>query len=174
MTRTAQVPWELDQLLCLLDQETPTRTLEIGVWHGGTLRQWLWPHTVTVAIDDQMLDARKWCEWAVAKRATLHLLHGKSQDEQTIAQAYAHSPYDFVFIDGSHTYPDVRADWENYSPMVRAGGLVAFHDILPRAGYGVSTLWREIKEGRRTVEIVGTEPSPDMDDPHAGIGVVFC
>jgi predicted O-methyltransferase YrrM len=37
-------------------------------------------------------------------------------------------PIDLVFIDADHSYDAVRQDWENWSPFVRPGGAVAFHD----------------------------------------------
>lgn len=38
-------------------------------------------------------------------------------------------PIDLIFIDGSHQYEDVLADFENYFPFVKPGGVVAFHDV---------------------------------------------
>lgn len=37
--------------------------------------------------------------------------------------------YDFVFIDGLHTYEQCKKDLENYSQLIRKGGIVAGHDI---------------------------------------------
>lgn len=39
-------------------------------------------------------------------------------------------PIDFLFIDGSHDYDDVASDFEGFYPHVKAGGLVAFHDVV--------------------------------------------
>lgn len=38
------------------------------------------------------------------------------------------APIDFLFIDGSHEYEDVVRDYELWSPKVRDGGRIAFHD----------------------------------------------
>jgi predicted O-methyltransferase YrrM len=38
---------------------------------------------------------------------------------------------DFLFIDGDHSYKGVKKDFEMYSPLVRKGGIIAFHDIIP-------------------------------------------
>lgn len=38
---------------------------------------------------------------------------------------------DYLFIDGDHSYNGVKADYETFSPLVRVGGIVAFHDINP-------------------------------------------
>lgn len=35
---------------------------------------------------------------------------------------------DFIFIDGDHTYDGVKKDWNAYSPFLRKGSLVVFHD----------------------------------------------
>ncbi len=50
-----------------------------------------------------------------------------------IAKFYG--PYDLLFIDADHTYEGVRRDHLTYAEMVRPGGIVAFHDALPRAAY---------------------------------------
>jgi hypothetical protein len=36
--------------------------------------------------------------------------------------------YDFVFIDGLHTYEQLKWDLENYSKLIKSGGVVACHD----------------------------------------------
>jgi predicted O-methyltransferase YrrM len=36
---------------------------------------------------------------------------------------------DFVFIDANHTYPYVKADIENYLPLMKPGAVLAGHDI---------------------------------------------
>lgn len=151
----------------------PIRILEIGAWHGGTLWHWLRVGTVVTVIDDEMRMADLWQEWAALEDAELHLLKGVSQDPAILADAAKNDPYDVLFIDGDHSYEAVRQDWENYSPMVGSGGMVALHDIVERPGYGVSRLWGEIKSvpGMRWMEIVETvEPG---NESRCGIGVVW-
>lgn len=36
--------------------------------------------------------------------------------------------YDFVFIDGLHTYEQCKKDLENYSKLIKQGGIIACHD----------------------------------------------
>ena len=36
-----------------------------------------------------------------------------------------------LFIDGSHTYADVRRDYLKYEPYVSKGGIIAIHDCFP-------------------------------------------
>lgn len=54
----------------------------------------------------------------------------------------------YLFIDADHRYSGVRADFELYAPLVRPGGLIAFHDISDNTqpGVEVNKLWSEIKQ----------------------------
>ncbi len=170
VTPIAQIPWEFDQLLHIVGE--PSAVLEIGVWHGGTLAHWLRLANLVVAIDDQMLHEADWHEWAAVHGTGLLTHRGKSSDAASIALADSVAPYDLIFIDADHSYDAARADWENYGRMLRAGGMVAFHDILPRENHGVHRLWEELKYGRRTIEIRAVEPAEFADDPRCGIGIV--
>ena len=58
-----------------------------------------------------------------------------------------------------------------YSPLVRKGGVIAFHDIVehpPETGCEVSMFWNEIKHSYKYLEIV-----KDWRQNWAGIGVIF-
>jgi hypothetical protein len=52
-------------------------------------------------------------------------------------------PIDFLFIDASHDYVDVLADFETFFPHVVPGGVVAFHDVLPDWP-GPFKVWQEV------------------------------
>jgi predicted O-methyltransferase YrrM len=168
---TFQSQWELGQLVALVEHIRPKRVLEIGAWHGGTLREWLKLADDVVVVDDEMRMAEAWHDWADESLSTLTLLKGRSQDPQIIQAAQGFGPYDFLFIDGDHTYESVRSDWENYGHLA---GVVAFHDILPRPGYGVSDLWRELTEaeGCRYVTICQNEVLPGFEG-RCGVGVLW-
>ena len=57
------------------------------------------------------------------------LLAGDSSDPRTFHQVRQLVPQcDLLFIDGGDTYEQVKLDWENYSPLVRQGGVVAICD----------------------------------------------
>ena len=60
---------------------------------------------------------------------------------------------DFLFIDGDHRYDGVKMDFEMYSPLLRPGGLVRFHDICTNAKdktCGVDRFWLEIRTKSKT------------------------
>jgi len=66
---------------------------------------------------------------------------------------------DFIFIDGSHVYEDVKMDWNTYIPKIKPNGLLYLHDSrMNRNGApfhaGPSRLADEIIEYDNRVEII--------------------
>ncbi len=55
------------------------------------------------------------------------ILKGLSEDPEIISKASKRS-YNYLLIDGDHSYDGVRRDFENYAPMVSSGGIVAVDD----------------------------------------------
>ncbi|MEM2105965.1 MAG: class I SAM-dependent methyltransferase [Candidatus Bathyarchaeia archaeon] len=104
---------------------------------------------------------------------TIHLLRADSHDPKTFEEVrgiLGDMPLDFLFIDGDHTYEGVKKDFEMYSPLVRKGGIVAFHDIVehpPETGCEVSKFWNEIKQSYKRLEIVKS-----WNQNWAGVGVL--
>lgn len=67
-------------------------------------------------------------------------------------------PYDFLFIDAGHKLEDVRRDYNDYGPMVRPGGIIAFHDAAKRPGYEEEVdVWRFLLDFRGKVHMLGSE-----------------
>lgn len=54
-------------------------------------------------------------------------------------------PIDVLFIDGSHEYEDVKADFNAFYPFVKKDGVIAFHDIKGKWD-GVIRFWGEVQE----------------------------
>ena len=74
---------------------------------------------------------------------------------------------DFLFIDGDHTYPGVKRDWELYAGRAK---VIAFHDLVKhQPHFGVTKLFAEIKaDGYETKEFFS-----QGNQKGGGIGVVF-
>jgi hypothetical protein len=93
-----------------------------------------------------------------------------SENAPKAAQSFIEGEqFDFLFIDGDHTYEGVKSDFEMYSPLVKPGGVIAFHDILDTAvhraaGCEVHRFWRELPPHKAEFSI---------DGPWGGIGVTF-
>ncbi len=73
--------------------------------------------------------------------AHVFFAQGDSRSRECIEWAEKEGPYDFIFIDGSHQYADVKADFENYKHMTSR--VIGFHDIN-HPEFGVRKLWNEI------------------------------
>jgi SAM-dependent methyltransferase len=169
-----QHPAELERLVSFYEACAPRRVLEIGCWQGGTMREWLsraHPGTLVVAIDDAHRNATAYGEWA-APGVDVLAFWGKSQEDGACAVAWAHGPYDWIFVDADHAYAAVKADWDLYRPMCQInGGRFLFHDISGGTSpieEGVMQLWAELKaQGRWRME--------EIEDNHGewgGIGIV--
>lgn len=62
---------------------------------------------------------------------------------------------DLIFIDGSHSYENVKADTENAYKMLRSGGVILWDDYHPEWGPGVIRALQEIKD-KSLFQIKGT------------------
>lgn len=63
--------------------------------------------------------------------------------------------FDFIFIDGDHSYEGVKSDYEKYKQFLSDDGFIAFHDIIKseeteKYDIFVSKLWEEITPYYRT------------------------
>ena len=109
----------------------------------------------------------EWPKWAKDKNCKLYLLRAKSFYESTLSSVKKilnGSQVDFLFIDGDHRYDAIKQDFNMYSPLVRKGGMIAFHDIAENEEGG-PRFWNEIKNKYKSEEII---TSKDM-----GIGVLY-
>jgi chromosome segregation ATPase len=58
---------------------------------------------------------------------------------------FADGCIDLLHIDGTHTYADVKADFESWLPKISDNGIVLFHDVMLRdRGFGVWKVWQDI------------------------------
>jgi len=180
-----QVRSELTALGEILAELRPQRALEIGTARGGTLLflTRLASPTATVASIDLeggefgggYSETRQWFYERFARRKQhLHLIRGDSHQfwmRRRLGEVFDVMSLDYLFIDGDHRYEGVKKDFEMYAPLVRKGGVIAFHDIAehpPSTGCQVSKFWNEIKTQYRHSEII-----EDRNQGWAGIGVLY-
>jgi hypothetical protein len=82
---------------------------------------------------------------------------GDTHSSEMEAFARQFPPFDFLFIDAGHDYADVERDFADYGPLVRPGGIIAFHDSLPRKGYEEVEVWRLLSTLGDKIHQIGTE-----------------
>jgi predicted O-methyltransferase YrrM len=176
--RPVQVRNELVDFLGLVRAEEPQRVLEIGTAEGGMLFLLAWasaPQARVLSLDIQTYDAARLRLYRGFGRRGQHLdvLHADSHLEATrkdVEQFFRNARLDVLFIDGDHSYDGVRDDYELYAPLVRPGGLIAFHDIVdgrPETSGDVPRFWREI----RSSLVEPLELVESWDQGGFGIGV---
>jgi len=185
LIKPSQVYGEISQLLELVDTIKPRTILEIGTANGGTLFLFsrVAPEDATIISID--LPGGKFGGGYPKWRGVLyksfalpgqkiHLLRADSHKRETLEQVKAilgGREIDLLFIDGDHTYEGVKKDFETYSPLVKEGGIIAFHDIVlgPEENVGgVPEFWRKVKDSYESKEIV-----EDWSQNGYGIGVIY-
>jgi len=175
-----QVRAELEVFLARVCELEPRSVLEIGTAYGGTLFA-----LATAAHPDAHIASLDLPspEGYPPEREPLYRAFARAGQRLDLVRADSHlsatrdriaalmgGALDLLFIDGDHTYEGVRRDWELYGPLVRSGGLVAFHDIVPGSEAivgGVPRFWAELRETMAVDEIVD-----DQEQGGYGIGVV--
>lgn len=179
-----QIRSEIIGLLSRLNDLEPKIVVEVGTHKGGN--SFLFCHAVpsvnlVIGIDLAVQNSAKLIHFTRSGQKYC-ALHGNSQTREMVRRAQKnlrHQEVDFLFIDGDHSYNGARADYELYSPLVRKGGIIAFHDIVPdhKTRFGKPTgcyagevykLWAEIKKNHRHEELID---NPDQDG--FGIGIIY-
>jgi predicted O-methyltransferase YrrM len=158
--RPQQSDSEFIELAKLVKERQCQYLLEIGTYRGGTLfvfSQLAAAEATIISIDFSLTFLGNFYRFAqrplfskfIRKGQSLFLLRKDSHQPETLSgihEILQGHKLDFLFIDGDHSYEGVRKDFEMYSPLVRGGGLVAFHDITPCAPpKEVFKFWNEIK-----------------------------
>jgi len=127
-----QIKPELRDFLKLLIEHKATRVLQIGLGHWGSthfMLSFITELLVTVEYDRNNINRYVTGE-KTYNALKEKIIHGDSANSFTVTQAGLYAPYDAVFIDGNHSYEYVEMDYANYSPLVKPGGIIAFHDAL--------------------------------------------
>ncbi len=181
-------PWqfksEITNLFQLYKQLNSKYTLEIGTANGGTLFGHCRLADDNATIISVDLPGGKfgggYPDWKMpiykkfAKQAqSLHLIRASSHEESTIKQVkdiLKNNKLDYLFIDGDHSYEGVKKDFELYSPFVKEGGAIIFHDIVPHpdSACKVDVFWNEIKKQYQFKEFIDKP-----DQTCYGVGVIF-
>ena len=169
---------EFAGLIHLVSERELNVVLEIGTAHGGTY--WTWCHLATPTAHLVSIDLPGNDQWSARvrsyprRRQTQTLIRADSHDPQTVRSLdWLRASVDLMFIDGDHSYEGVRADFENYAPLVRPGGLIAFHDVdsTNHPASQVDRLWRQLRDLYDTREII--DDANGEQSGRYGIGVLF-
>jgi len=181
-----QIKNEIQLLLEILSKNRPKTLLEIGTSNGGSLFLFCKvadPNATIISIDLLGGDfgGGLYPDWKIPfyktfanNKQKLHLIRANSHDSKTLVQTkkiLKKKKLDFLLIDGDHTYEGIKNDFEMYSPLVKDGGIICFHDInqgeKSNVG-GVPEFWKEIKTKYESADIVDS-----FSNSGYGIGLIF-
>ncbi len=185
LIKPSQIRSEISELLNIVGEIKPRVILEIGTAKGGTM--FLFSRTASKDATIISADLPRgmfgggYSNWRKSlyksfalSSQKIYLFRMDSHKKESLEQVRAilgEERLDFLFVDGDHSYEGVKKDFEMYSPLVRQGGIVAFHDIVPGPTENVGEVpqfWREIKEfygGKEVVE--------DWEQGGYGIGIII-
>lgn len=146
----------------------PKHILEIGTERGGSMYIWdkISYRGKRIAVDMCDEHTKMFRELAFKKAGTFNnitFIEANSHHKETydkVVKALAGAKVDFLFLDGDHSYEGVKQDFEMYSPLVREGGLIGFHDVIEseqnkKTNTLVYKFWQELPEWKRKEKIVG-------------------
>ena len=85
-------------------------------------------------------------------------IHGNSHEQGTFDKVKEIcDSFDFIFIDGDHTYEGVKIDFYLYKELLSDNGYIGFHDIDPEHIFvekdrynDVNPFWNELQDGNKT------------------------
>lgn len=69
------------------------------------------------------------------------------------ADTYPKNRYQYIYLDGDHSYEGITLDYSLFWPRLEKGGLMTFHDVvahgyLDKGLFGIWKFWRELKENK--------------------------
>ena len=173
---------------CKMIRHVKAKTiLEIGTANGGTLfllTRFSDKHSLVITMDlpESLFfrgfdfKIRRFYKSFASNHQKVELINGDSHELSTLKKlkkVLKDRELDILFIDGDHSYEGVKKDFEMYSPLVRKGGLIVFHDIVVvppeiEKNNGVNKFWNEIKRNHEFKEIVD-----DWNQGWGGIGIIW-
>jgi predicted O-methyltransferase YrrM len=185
--RINQKTTEIMFVLDLIKKQKPKIICEIGAYRGGSLCAFskvASPTAKLISVDLNYPFTRKMAHKRFKNgRQKIICVEGNTQIDKTVEKvkhAIGKNKIDFLFIDGDHSIFGVMNDFVRFSPLVKKGGIIAFHDIWPdqfmRTGMKTSRnvgdvpiFWEAIKRtSSKTVDVI---ENPNQDG--YGIGVLF-
>ncbi len=157
-----QVKEEAKMFATFLSHNKPANFMEIGSNRGGmfyVMCNSAIENGIKISLD---LPCDRWGnKFNIEKRnimmkswdKNIYILEGNSSDPKfkpEIEEILNGEQLDVLFIDGDHSYKGVKNDFGLYSPFVKTGGYIGFHDINDtpfhrRQGCFVSKFWYELE-----------------------------
>lgn len=174
-----QSPGELCQAAEEIARVAPATVLEIGCQHGGwmfAVRSFCNPAMRYIAVDPAF--STGWPIYSgllIDSGVAVYEIRATSQASvDRVKDALAGRTIDVLHIDGSHVAADALYDYDTYSPLVRAGGMVLMHDVCGSQGPGdaLSAILHSPRAGRIKSSCVFCDTWARVDAQRMGIAAL--
>lgn len=143
----------------------PKVIVEIGIKEGGNIRL-----LSTLLSEDGLavgIDMGRDITWDISTaKCKVVGIKGDSHDKAVIEKlrnVLDGRRVDILFIDGDHSYEGMLADYNDYSPFVRSGGIIAVHDTYYLEAVGRA--WRDLPAENKVEH--------EYNQSSLGIGIVY-
>ena len=135
----------LEYLENYLPHQEHTEMIEIGSYMGestmmfATSNMFNKIHAIEPFKGEEEFNDLFGYDWeTVKKEYLLNTRHWDNRDIITLWEDYSYDiadefkdgSVDFIYVDGSHEYEDVKRDIELYLPKIKQGGFIAGHDYM--------------------------------------------
>jgi cephalosporin hydroxylase len=144
-------PQEAVPMLEFVQKYQPRTLIEIGTGNGGMTHMFMKAaarDAFMVTVDKTPNASRQpWLSEHCDENQRVLFVVGFSETPPTIKRVqeeHGGKQVDLLFIDGDHNGDTPRMDYQNYSPFVKEGGLIVFHDISH--SFSVKGVWEEIPD----------------------------
>ena len=163
--------WLIDTAIVKPYKNKKINIFEIGCYDGGSTY-----YLGNFAKNMITVDNNNPCRFdpsTIPTSESYQYIGGDSHDPKIISNITKFD-WDFVFIDGDHSYEGVKADFYNVIPHLKKGTPVAFHDIAMSEyhhthGCYVGEFWRDLKNEYNATKFEEYQ----TDKNWAGIGIVW-
>lgn len=147
---------DLEKVLAIASLYQPKVCLEVGMWKGFSAEVWIKAFQPELFISLER--DHKHEDGFYIDDTRYHYLWDVDSNSQTtvdqVKELLGGKQVDFLFIDGGHEYSVIRRDVKNYLPLVKDGGVIAFHDILYFSdACQVNPIWEDLKRHYDSIEI---------------------
>jgi cephalosporin hydroxylase len=164
--------WLIDTAIIKPYKDKKINIFEIGCYDGGSTY-----YLSNFAKNMITVDNNNPCRFdplTIPASESYQYFGGDSHDPNIIKNV-SKFDWDFVFIDGDHSYEGVKADFYNVLPHLKKGTPVAFHDIAMSHfhhthGCYVGEFWRDLKKEYKATKFEEYQ----TDKEWAGIGICWC
>lgn len=163
-----QCPWEAETLYHLAKRSSEG-IVEIGRFNGGstlllaTANTTVPIYSIDIDPQDDQLAKQLMTDNNVGSNVTLLVGDSRSNDLKSTIQAF-----DFIFIDGDHSYEGCTADIMNWFDRLSSGGIVAFHDCYSSETNAVYESVVDFSRHHNVSFIIPPHPFSDVFSHKAG------